>query len=79
MSTYNISIDDALMERVRPAFADNAAVGHWMQSQIEVLLVQMAASMDKPNHPKPSLSAKLRGIGHAPQGFDYKKELAERY
>lgn len=79
MCTYNISIDDALMDRVRPAFADNAAVSHWMQTQIEVLLTQMAAAMSEKTQPKQSLSARLRGIGHAPQGFDYKHELVERY
>jgi len=42
MCTYKISIDDALLERVRPAFADNVEIGSWMQAQIEALLQQMA-------------------------------------
>lgn len=42
MCTYKISIDDALLERVRPAFADNVEIGTWMQSQIESLLQQIA-------------------------------------
>lgn len=57
----------------------NAAVGRWMQSQIEVLLTQMAMAMSEPTQSKRPLSARLRGIGHAPQGFDYKQELADRY
>ena len=42
MCMYKISIDDALLERARPAFADNVEIGQWMQSQIEALLRQMA-------------------------------------
>ena len=42
MCTYKISIDDALLERVRPAFTDNVEIGTWMQSQIESL-----SSVDK--------------------------------
>ena len=45
MCTYKISIDDALLERVRPAFADNEEIGSWMQSQIEMILDQLAQDM----------------------------------
>jgi hypothetical protein len=79
MCTYNISVDDALMERVRPAFADNAAIGRWMQAQIETLLLQMAADT-KQGRMQKSLSGRLRGIAsHAPKDFDYKKELEKRF
>lgn len=79
MCTYNISIDDALMERVRPAFADNAAIKDWMQSQVEVLLLQIVSENAKKKDAQMRLSQRLRGIAHAPMGFDYKKELANRY
>ena len=42
MCTFKVSIDDALLERVRPAFADNVEIGSWMQSHIEKLLQQIA-------------------------------------
>lgn len=45
MCTYKITIDDALLERVRPAFADNEEIGSWMQSQIETILNQLAREM----------------------------------
>ena len=45
MCTYSISVDDELLEQVRPAFADNAEINSWMQSQIEALLLQMAAKV----------------------------------
>lgn len=79
MCTYSISVDDTLMEQVRPAFADNDAVGVWMQSQIETLLFQMATEMQYSNVHKVKLSKRLRGIAHAPEGFDYKQELATRF
>jgi hypothetical protein len=78
MCTYNISIDDALMERVRPAFADNTAIGKWMQSQVEILLLQMVGNMEQPRQ-ETSITQQLRGIAKAPADFDYKKELANRY
>ena len=79
MCTYHISVDDELMERVRPAFADNAEINFWMQRQIELLLQRMASDMGK-MQPKKSLSQRLRGIAaHAPQDFDYKKELEKRF
>lgn len=79
MCIYNISIDDALMERVRPAFEDSDAVSHWMQAQIVGLLQQMADGMQQRQN-KQTLSSRLRGIAaHAPKDFDYKKELESRY
>ena len=79
MCTYNIAIDDTLLERVKPAFADNAAINAWMQSQVEMLLWQMVADMPSKVSSPIKLSQRLRGIAHAPAEFDYKKELANRY
>ena len=78
MCTYNITIDDGLMERVRPAFADNTAIAVWMQSQVESILMQMASDMEEKSK-KPRLSQRLRGIAHAPKDFDYKEELTKRF
>ena len=55
MCKFNISIDDAIMEKVRPT---------------------IAKGMDE--NPL-RISQRLRGIGHAPKDFDYKKELEERF
>lgn len=79
MCTYRISIDDALVERVRPAFADNEAINRWMQSQIVAVLQKMADNMQQ-ELSRPMLSQRLRGIAaHAPKDFDYKKELETRF
>ena len=79
MCTYNISIDDALMEKVRPTFPNSAALESWMQSQIEVLLLQIVSGMEHQGKTTVKLSQRLRGIAQAPENFDYKQELADRY
>lgn len=79
MCTYNISIDDVLLERVRPAFADEESIGKWMQSQIVSILQQMIEDRSQ-STVRPKLSQRLRGIAsHAPKDFDYKKELESRF
>ena len=44
MCRYNIAIDDALMEEVRPAIAEGMDEDAWVQLQVEMLFSQMAAS-----------------------------------
>lgn len=39
MCTFNITIDDALLERVRPAFGSEDAMQHWVKGKIETLLL----------------------------------------
>lgn len=79
MCTYSISVDDKLLEQVRPAFADNAEISSWMQSQIEALLLQVAAKVSD-THSGKRLSQRLRGIAApAPKDFDYKRELEKRF
>ena len=39
MCTFNITLDDALLERVRPAFASEDALREWMTGKIETLLL----------------------------------------
>lgn len=38
MCTYNITLNDTLVEKVRPAFADDNALQQWMQEQVAVAL-----------------------------------------
>ena len=78
MCTYSISVDDTVLEKVRPALPNDEAVEAWMQSQVDILLQQLAESLT----PKPktkSLSSRMRGIASAPKDFDYKQELANRF
>mgnify|MGYP007022096111 CR=1 FL=1 len=44
MCKYNIAIDDAVMEEVRPAITKGMDEAAWVQLQVEMLFSQMAAS-----------------------------------
>jgi len=44
MCKYSISIDDALMDAMRPVIAEGMDEGAWVQQQVELLFSQMAAS-----------------------------------
>lgn len=39
MCSYNITLSDTLMEKVRPFFADDKALELWLQKQMEELLL----------------------------------------
>ena len=79
MCKYNIAIDDAVMEEVRPSISKGMDEATWVQLQVEALISQMAAKAKQRRSGKMMLSQKLRVIGHAPKDFDYKKELEERF
>lgn len=38
MCTYNITLNDTLVEKARPAFADDKALQQWLQEQVSVAL-----------------------------------------
>ena len=42
MCTYNISIDDAVMEKVRPSITKGMSEATWVQLQVEMLFSQLA-------------------------------------
>ena len=45
MCTYSISVDDSILEKVKSALPDDKAVEAWIQSQIDILLLQLADSL----------------------------------
>ena len=45
MCTYSISVDDSVLERVKPALPNDEAVEAWMQSQMDILLLRLADSL----------------------------------
>ncbi|MBR1557310.1 MAG: hypothetical protein IJ647_06080 [Prevotella sp.] len=67
------------MEEVRPSITKGMDESAWVQLQVEMLFSQLAAKISTKSNLKTKLSERLRGIGYAPEGFDYKKELAERF
>ena len=47
MCSYNITLNDALVEKVRPSFADDQAMERWFQQQLEAVLVEYYALLEK--------------------------------
>lgn len=79
MCTYNISINDSLVEAIRPAFADELAFEQWLQRQMDIIIIEFATKQQVLSKSKRPLSKRLRGIAKTPENFDYKEELATRY
>lgn len=79
MCTYNISVNDTLMETIRPAFPNELALEQWLQQQMDIIIIEFAAKQQVPINSKQPLSQRLRGIAKVPENFDYKEELANRY
>ena len=79
MCIYKVKIDDALMDEVRPSIAKGMKEDAWVQLQVEMLFSRMATNLSLSKKSEKKLSERLRGIAHAPKGFDYKKELAARF
>lgn len=42
MCTYNVRIDDALMEEVRSHFTGEEAVQNWLEQQVNVIVAEFA-------------------------------------
>ena len=79
MCKYNITIEDEVMNRVRPTITAGMSEDAWVQIQVQAFFAQMAAKYSEDKEARPRISQRLRGIGRAPEDFDYKKELEGRY
>ena len=44
MCSYNITLSDTLVEKVRPSFADDNALQLWLQQQMEEILLDYYAA-----------------------------------
>ena len=49
MCSYNITLNDSLVEKVRPSFPDDQALTLWLQQRMEELLLEYYARQ-KPSH-----------------------------
>ena len=44
MCTYNISVNDTLIEQARPAIGADTDIAQWIQHQVESLLIRLAVA-----------------------------------
>lgn len=74
MCTYSISVDDNILERVRPALPNNEAVEAWMQSQMDILLLQLAESLTRKPKAQDDMASHARRIANIRKSFNQKQE-----
>lgn len=82
MCTYNISLNDALVEQARPAFPSQEAITAWMQQQVERMLRQIAVKTISPDAPrrKVVVSERIKALSNVPtmtEDIDYKDTLLD--
>lgn len=75
MCTYSISVDDTILERVKPALPDDKAVEAWMQSQIDILLLQLAESQTRKMQTEDSINSYSRRIANIHRLLRQEQEL----
>ena len=59
MCTYNITLNDNLVERARPAIGADTDISQWMQRQMEALLIRLAVT---PQHETKQYAPDLEAI-----------------
>ncbi len=45
MCTYNITVNDTLIEQARPAIGTDTDIAKWMQKQVETILIRLACTL----------------------------------
>lgn len=75
MCTYSISVDDSILEKVKSALPDDKAVEAWMQSQIDILVLQFAESQTCKVQTEDSISAYSRRIANIRKRLNPKQGL----
>lgn len=80
MCTFNLAIDDMLVERVRPSFPDEKALNEWMKKQMAIVLQNFVASQDKKELCHAHKHDALMGVLKDAPELDYKAlHLSEKY
>ena len=50
MCTYSITLNDMLIEKARPAFADENALQQWLQEQVSIALEKFIENTESEQH-----------------------------
>ena len=50
MCTYSITLNDMLIEKARPAFADENALQQWLQEQVSIALEKYIENTESEQH-----------------------------
>ena len=79
MCTYSISVDDSILEKVKSALPDDKAVEAWMQSQIDILLLQLAESQTPKAQTEDSIYSYSRRIATIHKPLCQEQEFTRTY
>ena len=88
MCTYNLVLNDSLVEKAQSAFHSKKDITEWMQVQIERMLRQIAVSGSTATRPVPTIvvSEKIKALSNVEpttSNDDYKDDiidfLSEKY
>lgn len=79
MCTYSISVDDSILEKVKSTLPDDKAVEAWMQSQIDILLLQLAESQTRKAQTEDSIYSYSRRIATIHKPLRQEQEFTRTY
>lgn len=79
MCTYTFTLDDRLVERIRPQFANQETMKAWLQKELELLLIHHASNISEEylggaEHLR--LSRRIHELGMLVTGWDGQTALA---
>ena len=69
MCKFNMSFNDAIVNEIRPHFADEESLLVWMEVSMEHLMREYAARFKKPAVDGEQLLRKLKSLPDTPDGF----------
>ena len=72
MCTYNVNIDDCVIERVKPHFEGTVAMQMWIEQLLQYSLVDYAKQYEQASRQdqrRRNLLAKLKTVKNDPDGF----------
>lgn len=69
MCRFNLSLNDTIVEDMRPHFDGDKALESWMVEQLEYVMLEYMAQFRKPSEGNDRLLEKLQALDDSPEGF----------
>jgi len=60
MCSYSITLDDAIVQKIRPTFASEKAWEQWLQQQLEAVILDYYVLMEKRSKARKAIEAMRR-------------------
>lgn len=70
MCTYTFTLDDKLVEQVRPAFRDNNAIQEWLQSQMELFVRQYVKKIAQKKKAEDDIAERISQLSNLLDDWD---------